>query len=242
VSTLVAISEGGYQSLISGGAIADGVVSLPGFEIRQATFADFVPLEQAFQNIALYLEQQGRPMKALCALQLRSPKPFSPEGFQTFNAGYLGLLDRYGLRIAGNSPLARTNVVPVSPPSEPSVYTFSYSVPSQEKRKTFVAAGVGDIREDGSLIRSGEVSEEAWLEKVKYMTDSTRSVLEQLEVTWQDITRMNFYGLRPVPSSVLSLFEGALRHGLTWYASVPPIIGVDTEIDVRGVFRETFEH
>jgi hypothetical protein len=74
------------------------------------------------------------------------------------------------------------------------------------------------------------------------MTDSTRSVLEQLEVTWQDITRMNFYGLRPVPSSVLSLFEGALRHGLTWYASVPPIIGVDTEIDVRGVFRETFEH
>jgi hypothetical protein len=242
VSTLVTISEGGYQSLVSGGAIADGVVALPGFEIRQATFADFVPLEQAFQNIAVYLEQQGRPIKALCALQLRSPKPFSPEGFQTFNVGYLQLLDTHQLRIEGNSPLARTNVVPVSPPAVPSVYTFSYTMPSQEKRKTFVAAGVGDIRDDGSLIRSGETSEEAGLEKVKFMTEATRAVLERLEVRWQDITHLNFYGLQPVPSSVLPLFEGALRHGLTWYPSVPPIIGVDTEIDVRGVFRETFDH
>jgi hypothetical protein len=242
VSTLVTIAEGGYQSLISGGAIADGVVALPGFEIRQATFAAFVPLEQAFQNIATYLEQQGRPMKALCALQLRSPKPFSPEGFQTFNTGYLQLLDSYQLRTNGNSPLARTNVVPVLPPAVPSIYTFSYTVPSQEKRKTFVAAGVGDIRDDGSLIRSGEMSEEAWTEKIQHMTGATRAVLERLEVKWQDITHLNFYGLQPVPGSLLPLFEGALRYELTWYASVPPIVGVDTEIDVRGVLRETFDH
>lgn len=235
---LVTITEGGFRALASGGAIADGVVALPGFEIVQVTFAEFVPLEQAFGKIDLYLEQQGRPMKALCALQLRSPQPFTPEGFKTFNKGYLELLDMYQLRIDDNSPLARTNVVPLSPPSVPSVYSFSHTVPSTEKRKTFVAAGVGDIRDDGSLIRSGETSAEAWLEKIKFMTSETRSVLEKLEVKWHHISHTNFYGLQPLPSSVLPLFEGALKHGLTWYPSTPPIVGVDTEIDVRSVFRE----
>jgi hypothetical protein len=238
---LTEVKNGGYSSLGISGAIADGVVALPGFEIVQATFAKPLPLEQAFQSIATYLEHHNRPMQALCALQLRSPKTFSPAEFGTFNQGYLKLLEHYHILIDGKSPLARTNVVPVSPPDIPSVYTFSYTMPSQEQRKTFVAAGVGDIRDDGSIIRSGETSEEAWLEKIQFITDALRKVVEQLGVNWQDTTRLNFYGLQSLPSNTLNLLEGATRHGITWYESVPPIAGLDAEIDVRGVHQEFFD-
>jgi hypothetical protein len=238
VSKLVQVAEGGYSSLGLSGAIADGVVALPEFEIVQATFAKPLPLEKAFETVAKYLEQRGRPMQALCALQLRSPKTFSAAEFGTFNQGYLKLLEHYHILVEGKSPLARTNVVPESPPDVPSVYTFSYTIPSQEQRKTFVAAGVGDIRDDGSIIRSGETSEEAWREKIQFIADALRKVVEQLGVSWQDTTRLNFYGLQALPSSTLSLLEGATRHGITWYESVPPIAGLDAEIDVRAVYQE----
>lgn len=238
---LIEVPNGGYSSLGVSGAIADGVVALPGFEIVQATFVKLFPLEQAFQRIQAYLEHQNRPMQALCALQLRSPKTFSSAEFGTFNQGYIKLLEHHQLLVDGKSPLARTNVVPVSPPEVPSVYTFSYTMPSREQRKTFVAAGVGDIHDDGSIIRSGETSEEAWQEKIQFMADALHNVVEQLGVSWQDTTHLNFYGLQALPSTTLGMLEGATRHGITWYPSVPPIAGLDAEIDVRGVYREFFD-
>jgi hypothetical protein len=241
MASLTEVKNGGYSALGISGAISDGVVALPGFEIVQATFAKPLPIEQAFQTIENYLEHHNRPVQALCALHLRSPSTFSPAEFGTFNQGYLNLLEHYQLLVDGKSPLARTNVVPVSPPSTPSVYTFSYTLPSQEKRKTFVAAGVGDIRDDGSIIRSGETSEEAWQEKIQFIADALRKVVEQLGVNWQDTTHLNFYGLQALPSSTLNLLEGATRHGITWYPSVPPLAGLDAEIDVRGVYQEFFD-
>jgi hypothetical protein len=241
MSSLTEISQSGYKSLVVGGAIANGVVALPGFEIVQATFANPLPLDRAFQTIEMYLEQRSRPVGALCALQLRSPQPFTSAEFATFNQGYLKLLEHYQLLVDGKSPLARTNVVPVSPPDVPSIYSFSYTVPSQEGRTTFVAAGVGDIRDDGSIIRSGEISQEAWQEKIQFIADAVRDVVKQLAVNWKDATHLNFYGLQALPSSTVGLLEGATRHGITWYPSVPPIAGLDAEIDVRGVYQEFFD-
>ena len=238
MAELVEIRAGGYSALGLGGAISDGVIALPGFEIVQATFAKPLALEKAFETIAAYLEQRNRPIQALCALQLRSPKTFTPTNFGVFNEGYLKLLGAYHLLVDSKSPLARTNVVPTSTPDVPSVYTFSYTLPSEEKRKTFVAAGVGDIRDDGSIIRSGETSEDAWREKIEYIAVALRQVVEQLGVAWSDATRLNFYGLQSLPGSTLGLLGGATRHGITWYESVPPIAGLDAEIDVRGVYQE----
>src|SRR5262249_59389402 len=93
----------------------------------------------------------GRPLQAMCGMELRSPKPFSFSGFNQFNAGYIDVLKKWNLHLDGMNPVARTNVAPeVNPPGEPSLYGFSYTVPSKATRKTFVVAGAGELPE-GSL-------------------------------------------------------------------------------------------
>ena len=65
---------------------------------------------------------EGRPRAALCAIELRSPTPFSFEGFDAFNAVYRALLTEWKLLVDGGNPIARTNVAPlVGAPSEASL-------------------------------------------------------------------------------------------------------------------------
>ena len=48
-----------------------------------------------------------------------------------FNAGYARILESWGLFVGGVNPVARTNIAPeVDPPTEPVLYGFSYSRPS----------------------------------------------------------------------------------------------------------------
>jgi len=39
-----------------------------------------------------HLKSLGRPRQALCAMELRSPRPFTFQGFADFNGGYVDIL------------------------------------------------------------------------------------------------------------------------------------------------------
>jgi hypothetical protein len=111
-----------------------------------ARFANLVPIPEGLKRIETYLTGLGRPIHAFCACELRSPRPFDDAGFLAFNKSYVEPLQRWGIIKDGVNPIARSNVCPaLKPPSEPSFYAFSYTVPaSSPVTPTFVIAGSGE--------------------------------------------------------------------------------------------------
>ncbi|MEZ5403887.1 MAG: hypothetical protein R2729_29675 [Bryobacteraceae bacterium] len=186
-------------------------------------------------------------MAALCGLELRSPRPFSFQGFNEFNSSYVGILKSWGLFVNGANPVARTNVAAeLDPVAEPCIYGFSYTVRSQRSDRTFVVAGGGELPE-GSLdphdvVRRGEVDADAIREKARFVMDLMAGRLEGMGVSWDHATAINVYTVHSlcsgVSDDVLEAIGGAQVHGLTWYFARPPIVSIEYEMDVRGCRRE----
>ena len=106
-----------------------GVAAEPGFRIERVRFMKFISLAEGFSQIEQVLKAAGRPLTALCACELRSPRPFDEAGFEVFNKEYVGTLARWGLFDGKTNPVARSNVCPViDPPEAPGLFAFSYTV------------------------------------------------------------------------------------------------------------------
>src|SRR5262249_37778334 len=146
---LVDHPTGNYRCLPGIAPYSCGVVSSPGFEIVSVTFQKPVPYRMGFEKISRMLAAEGRPETALCAISLRSPKPYSFQGFAKFNAEYASLLESRGVFVAGTNPVARTNVAPaIAPPGEPVLYGFSFTKPcADDQPPTCVVAGAGELPE-----------------------------------------------------------------------------------------------
>src|SRR5262249_44120673 len=143
-------STGGYRFLPGIPAFSSGTVAMPGHEIVHVTLATPVPWRDGFARIDRHLKDQGRPRTALCGIELRSPAPFTFEGFGEFNEGYRGLLREWGILIGEDNPIPRTNVAPVTtPPATPSLYAFDYTMPGTTPAPTFIVAGGGEMRDRG---------------------------------------------------------------------------------------------
>src|SRR6202035_3422858 len=98
-----------------------------------------LPLHEGFAAVDKHWKALGRARQALCAMELRSPRPFTFQGFADFNAGYVDILKSWDILQNGLTPVARTNVAPeIDPPGEPMLYAFSYTVPSGLAANTFV--------------------------------------------------------------------------------------------------------
>src|SRR5438045_1735280 len=82
---LVDHPTGNYRFLPGIAPYSCGVVSRPGFEIVHFTLHTPLPYRQGFGRTAQFLSAAGRPKAALCAIELRSPRPFSFPGFAEFN-------------------------------------------------------------------------------------------------------------------------------------------------------------
>src|SRR4051794_15613734 len=147
--SLVRHPSGDYLFLPGIAPYSCGVASAPGFEIAHVTLHRPVPYRRGFDHIAAHLERENRPKASLCAIELRSPAPFTFGGFAKFNGDYAKVLEDWGLFVDGVNPVARTNVAPeLAPPAEPALYAFSYSRPCGEARPpTFVVAGAGELPE-----------------------------------------------------------------------------------------------
>jgi len=249
---LVENFRGGYRFLKGISAYSSGVIAGPGHKIEHVTLDSPVPVRPGFDLIARNLAAANRPMQALCAIELRSPRPFPFDGFAEFNAVYAAILAEADLLADGLNPIARTNVAPeVDPPPEPVLYGFSYTIPSdgQDLRPTFVVAGAGELSEDRydaeHIVRAGEISDEAMREKAECVLDHMQRRLSGLGATWEQVNIVNIYTVRNIypflRDGILAKIGAAARHGVRWHLARPPIEGLEFEMDVRGVGRAFFQ-
>lgn len=240
--------SGNYRFLPGIAPYSCGVVSSPGFEIVHVTLQRPIAYREGFEKIAEYLSSVSRPKAALCAIALRSPQPFTFQGFADFNAEYAAILQRWGVFVNGVNPVARTNVAPViHPPSEPALYGFCLTMPcANNKSPTFVVAGAGELPEgllsrDG-IVGLGDTSPEGLAIKAHFVMDLMETRLHGLGVDWPLVSTVNVYtahSLTPLlPEIVLGRMGTTSIHGTTWHFSRPPIAEIEYEMDVRGTRTE----
>ena len=240
-------TEGGYRYIKAVFQYSGGVAALPGFEIERARLARPVPLEDGFRLIEKHLAAIGRPVKAFAACELRSPAPFTEQGFKDFNIQYSRTLEKWGLWRDGDNPVARTNVCPLHQrPSTPSLYAFSYTVPARDtKRRSFIVAGGGEAQEGRASYREtivslGDTSREGMRAKVRYVMTEMELRLSALGFTWADAIATQAYTVHDIGALVGEeiIKKGAARGGLSWHFCRPPIVDLDYEMDVRGAASE----
>ena len=247
--TVETFAAGNYRYIKAVFQYSGGVAAEPGYEIERVRFAKPLPLSDAYAAVEAHLKSIGRPSAAFAACELRSPAQFTDQGFIDFNRVYVKTLERWGIYRDGATPVnpvARTNVCPVHhQPKEPVMYAFSYTVPTQSKRGTFILAGGGDARSHGGsyaerIVRYGETSPDAMREKVAFVIAEMERRLKLLGFTWADAVSTQAYTARDIGALVGELLDarGALPGGLVWYYSTPPVIGLEYEMDVRGAARE----
>jgi hypothetical protein len=239
--------DGGYRFLAGIPAFSSGVVALPGHEIVHVTLASPLPWRAGFARIDRHLREAGRPRAALCGIELRSPAPFTFEGFAAYNEGYRALLAEWNILVNGENPIPRTNVAPVAAtPSEVSLYAFSYTVPGTTPAPTFVVAGAGEMREGGQgpqgIVRHGEASPDAMREKARRVMEIMQARLTGLGADWSRVTAIDVYTAHPIHGflvdEILRPAGPAAIHGVHWFPSRPPVQGLEFEVDLRGVSRE----
>ncbi|WP_022724452.1 hypothetical protein [Rhodopseudomonas sp. B29] len=223
-----------------------GIAALPGYAIERVRFANPVPLKQGFAKIAEIIKAAGRPLTAFGACELRSPAPFTEDGFKAFNEIYIETLIEWGVMKDRVNPVARSNVCPkIDPPSEPSFYAFSYTVEAKDAPPSFVIAGSGESVEGKTnyrdhIVAPGDTSPTGMLAKAKFVLDEMERRMSSFGGTWKDTTGVQLYTVQDVSSILESELgkRGVFRHGLTWHFNRPPVEGLDYEMDCRCVHRE----
>ena len=247
MTDLISFKAGNYQFIPGVFQYSAGVRGQDGFEIVRTRFRNILPLSDAFAAIEAHLRTRGRPLQSFCACELRSPAPFSEEGFKAFNQEYVCWLDRWNLIEGGVNPVARTNVCPqVAPPKAVGVYAFSYTVPKASGlSNSFVVAGSGEAPEGKSnyrdhAIRLGDRSVEGLIEKARWVLGEMERRMRALGATWNDTTGTHLYtiyDIHPLLEREI-VTRGAARNGLNWQYARPPVEDLDYEMDTRGVSTE----
>jgi hypothetical protein len=243
---LIPNDKGNYRFLTGSAPYSSGVLATTGYEIVHVSVRKPLLYRQGFEFIDRYLADEQRPIHALCAIELRTPKPFTFDGFAASNSGYQQLLVQRDLLVDGSNPIARTNVAPQNhPPQEPVLAGFSYSVPVKHSGgpPTFVIAGAGELigqtLSPSAVVRRGEASPEAMREKAAYVMTEMRSRLNRLQMSWSLVTHIDVYTVHPFQTFLEPLIldevgSVAVMFGVNWLYSRPPIADLDFEMDVRG--------
>ena len=243
----VVFAAGGYRYIPAVFQYSGGVAAEPGFEIVRVHFQRPLPLVEGFARTEEMIRASGRPLAAFCACELRSPAPFTEEGFRAFNEIYAGTLRKWGVMDGDTNPVARSNVCPeVDPPAEPSFHAVCYTVSANGPKPTFVVAGSGEALEGKSnyrdhTVRRGETSPDAMREKAQYVLGEMERRLAALGFTWRETTATQVYtvhDLHPFLADEI-VRRGAARAGLTWHFARPPVRGLEYEMDCRRIVNET---
>jgi hypothetical protein len=239
-------APGGYRYVPAVFQYSGGVAAEAGFEIVRVRFQHPVPLKHGFARIAETMRDAGRPLTAFCACELRSPEPFTEEGFRAFNEVYAGTLRDWGLLEGETNPVARSNVCPeIDPPAEPSFHAFCFTI-AADAAPTFVVAGSGEAPEGkpnyrDHIIRSGETSSDAMREKAHFVLGEMERRLAALGFGWKDTTATQVYSVQNIHPFLADeiVRRGAAHSGLTWQYCRPPVRGLEYEMDCRGVMKES---
>ena len=219
-----------------------------GFEVVHVIFNPLPALWAAFDIVESHLSGEGRPISALCGMELRIPQALSIEAFNEFNQPYIDRLKEWGTHIDGLNPVARTNVAPeVNPVREPRVYGFSYTVPTDYEGKTFVVAGAGELNSNAlasdNIVSRGDVSGAGLKAKAEQVLPGIMAKrLAGMGVDWTDVTQSNVYTVHDIhplmASTIVPALQAASQHGIRWHFARPPVLEIEFEMDMRGVRRE----
>ena len=225
-----------------------GVSAKTGFSLERVRFSTPLPIAAGFEFIENYLKDIGRPLTAFAACEMRSPAPFTEVEFIAFNRVYVGTLEHWGIFSNDNNPVARSNVCPeLHPPSEPCFEAFTYTVQSDRpnNQPSFVISGSGEAIEgassyEGNIVRLGDTSTDGMRAKADHVLDEMERRMKILNVSWQYATTTQVYTVYDFhPFLAKNIVKrGAAPAGLTWYYARPPVIGLDFEIDLRGIALE----
>jgi hypothetical protein len=247
MSDVVVFRAGGYRYIKAAFQYSSGVAAEPGFEIERVRLLKPLPLAEGYIAIEARLKALGRPSTAFAACELRSPAPFTEQGFIAFNREYVKTLARWGIYQDEINPVARTNVCPeYGKPAEPSLYAYSYTVPAPNaKRGSFIIAGAGESRGGAGthrerIVRHGETSPGAMRDKVRHVVAEMERRLTALGFSWNDAVSTQAYSVQDIGAVVGPEIaaRGAAAGGLSWHFARPPLIGLEYEMDVRGTARE----
>jgi hypothetical protein len=243
---------GGYRYIKAVFQYSGGVAAQPGFEIERARFAKPLPLRDAYAAVEAHLKALARPTTAFAACELRSPEPFTDQGFYDFNQVYVKTLERWGIYKHDDgdpvNPVARTNVCPMyDKPAEPVMHAFSYTVPARAatSRGSFIISGGGEARGGTSayrerIVRLDDTSPEGLREKVVFVVAEMERRLALLGFSWKDALSTQAYTVQNIGHLVGETMaaRGACAGGLQWHYARPPVVGLEYEMDVRGAARE----
>src|SRR5262245_8518891 len=242
-ASVVECAAGGFRYIPAVFQYSAGVAATAGFRIRRVRFHTPLPIPAGFAAIARIIQAAGRPLTAFCACELRSPAPFSDDGFRKFNQSYVVTLGDWGILENDRNPVARSNVCPeIGPPAEPSFHAFCFTVETSEAVPSFVVSGSGEAREGGAsyaerTVRHGETSPEAMREKAHFVLGEMERRLALLGTDWTATTATQVYtvyDLYPFLAEAI-VRRGAARSGLIWHFCRPPVRGLEFEMDCRGV-------
>ena len=247
MADVIAFDAGGYRYISAVFQYSGGIAAEPGFAIERARLRTPLPLVEGFAAVEAHLAALGRPTTAFAACELRSPAPFSEQGFVDFNRQYVQTLERWGLYRDGVNPVARTNVCPEhGAPAVPSLHAFSYTVPAHAgAREGFIVAGSGEAQEGGGtyagrIVREGETSTDAMRDKLRFVVGEMERRLGLLGFGWRDAGSTQVYTVHdigPLVDRELAASGVASDH-FAWHFARPPIVGIEFEMDVRGAARE----
>jgi len=248
--TTAIFAPGGYRYIPGVFQYSGGVAAERGHEIVRVRFHRPVPLAAGFGRIAEIIRAAGRPLTAFCACELRSPAPFTEDGFRAFNEVYVGTLRQWGVVQETNkgttNPVARSNVCPaLEPPAKPSFYAFCYTIASQAA-PTFAVAGSGEAPEGkpsyrDHIVAPGDTSADGMRQKARFVLGEMERRLAMLGFAWRDTTDTQVYSVHDIHPFLADeiIRRGAMASGLTWHFCRPPVVGLEYEMDCRAVAKET---
>src|SRR5215813_9903153 len=152
-------AAGNYRFIPAVFQYSGGAAASDGYAIERVRFRDPVPLKEGFARIERIITEAGRPLTSFAACELRSPAPFTEDGFREFNRHYVGTLQRWGIYDGGAvNPVARSNVCPeIAPPPEPSFHAFAYTEAAPGAEPSFVVSGSGESMEGQATYRERTV-------------------------------------------------------------------------------------
>jgi len=246
MANVLDVPERGFRFVEGVFQYSAGVAAISGFRMERARFANPVPLHEGFQRVEAHLASLGLPPTAFAACELRSPEPFTEEGFVAFNRAYFGVLEKWGVIIGGLNPVARSNVCPeLDKPDCPSFHAFSYAVPATGAPPSFVIAGSGESAEGKGNYRDNTVafrdlSVSGMRAKVRHVMGEMERRMTALGFGWADTTATQVYCVHDIfPHFAEEIVaRGAARHGATWQFCRPPVVDLEFEVDCRGVMTE----
>lgn len=240
------LAAGGYRFIPAVSQYSGGVAAEPGLRIERARFSRLMPLREGFAAIEAHLAAIGRPNAAFCACELRSPAPFTEDGFRAFNAIYIKTLERWGLMEGGVNPVARSNVCPeIAPPAEPGFFAFSYTVIDAGAAPSFIVAGSaeseegkGDYRDN--LVARGDTSSQGLRTKARWVLGEMERRMASLGFNWSHASATQVYTVHDFHPFVADelVRRGAMPGGVTWHYNRPPVQELEFEMDCRGISLE----